>query len=269
MTSRLTPWSEAASRLEPGRHCDIEHECGPGKKLRVSVSVTGWASCHCFRCGFEDRQPPPKLSLAEIQERAQRIHAASEQVRLSGNEGPSPRDYDVPLWPEPARVWLYKAGLSDAEIGRLGVWYHRRSDRVVVPVLDGSGGVLFWQARAVHPNFTAKYLSMTPKPPSLVAHWGTGAVPTLTEDMLSAIKVGMAGGLGVAALGTSLTAGTTRFLLEHGPRVNLWTDPDGPGVRARRKLAAQLRAVGLDVRLIRSSRDPKLYFIDEIKEMLS
>lgn len=181
---------------------------------------------------------------------------------------PLPRVQEVDCWPEGAKVWLYKAGLGRAEIGELGVYYHPPSDRVVLPVFEGSTAV-FFQARAYQKGRMPKYLGPTPKPPNLLPRWGRAAVPTLTEDILSAMKVGIVGE-GWAIVGTSLSAHMVGELLKRKPPcVNVWLDPDPPGRKAAAKICKQLTAYGLTPRNIVSSVDPKLHSRAEILEYLS
>jgi DNA primase len=125
----------------------------------------------------------------------------------------------------------------------------------------------FWQARAWQAGRSPKYLGPAPRPPSLVALWGSAEVPTLTEDILSAMKVGMVGE-GWAVMGTSVSPAILGALLARGGRVNVWTDPDPAGRKAASKITKQLLGFGLEVRNILSQRDPKLHHLSEIKEIL-
>lgn len=180
---------------------------------------------------------------------------------------PVPRVLEVAAWPEGAKLWLYKAGLSNGDIGRLGVYYHPPSDRVVVPVYDATGEV-FYQARAYQKDRFPKYLGPTPRPPRLLARWGSFVVPTLTEDMLSAIKIGTVAE-GWAVLGTRVSDHMVSELMKRKSRVNVWLDPDAAGRKGAAKICQQLRAYGLEVRDILSARDPKLHHRDEIMEYVS
>jgi DNA primase len=98
--------------------------------------------------------------------------------------------------------------------------------------------------------------------------WGSFVVPTLTEDMLSAIKIGTVAE-GWAVGGTKASDHLIAELLRRKARVNVWLDPDGPGRVGASKLCKQLRSYGLEVRDIVSQRDPKLHTRDEIMEYVS
>ena len=70
------------------------------------------------------------------------------------------------------------------------------ADRVVLPVLSPSGGVLFWQARAVDKR-QPKYLAPPIDKATVIAAYGCADTVTLTEDLLSAYKVGKVGEDGI------------------------------------------------------------------------
>jgi hypothetical protein len=179
--------------------------------------------------------------------------AGDRSVReLQPGELPMPQVRDVSQWPDGAALWLYRAGLGRQEIGSLGIYYHPPSDR-----------------RAYQKGRMPKYLGPDRKPPKLLVKFGKADVPTLTEDMLSAMKVGVSGGEGWAVLGTSVSDHMVAALLKRGTPVNVWLDPDGAGRRGAAKISKQLRAYGLTVRDIISARDPKLHSRVEIKEILN
>lgn len=179
---------------------------------------------------------------------------------------PEPR-LEWSKWPATARLWLLKAGLSAHDAGRLGAYYHPGTDRVVLPVLGPSGPV-FWQARAVDGR-QPKYLAANVPAERVLPRWGSAPSVTLTEDILSAYKVGSTEGCEAWALmGTSLKPYVLAELMKAGKPVNVWLDPDAAGVRAARKVGATLRAAGITVRNIVSTKDPKLLHRAQIKEIL-
>lgn len=111
-----------------------------------------------------------------------------------------------------------------------------------------------------------KYIGPTPRPANLLSRFGRAEVPTLTEDLLSAIKIGEVAE-GWAVLGTTLSKHMTAELMKRG-RCNVWLDPDAAGRKGAAKIIKQLVAYGLEVRNIVSERDPKRHTRDEIKAYL-
>lgn len=266
MLSRASWWPQAEGMKE-GQRKRVNHDCGEGRTLQLSRSQDGWRAW-CHRCGEGAGEKPPSPSLAELIERAARLQRGDASIaQCNATTLPMPQVRDVSDWPNGASLWCFKAGLSRADIGRLGIYYHVPSDRVVVPVLDGLGGSLFYQARAYQKGRMPKYLGPSPRPPRLLARWGSSISPTLTEDMLSAIKIGTVAE-GLCLFGTHISDHIIAYLLKRGGVVNVWTDPDPAGRRAAAKIGKQLRAYGLTVRDILSTRDPKLHTRDEIKELL-
>ena len=256
-------WLPQAQGLEVGEKRYGEHECGGGRKLLLSRDTKGF-NAWCFRCSDSGWAPAPKLTLHERVAAARKRASADETIR-AGVTLPDPQVHDFQAWPPPARVWLLKAGLGGVEAARLGAYYHPPTDRVVLPVLGGAAPV-FWQARAVDGR-SPKYLSPPVDRATLLPRYGSGDFITLTEDLLSAFKVGLVAEAW-CLMGTHANPRLVGALLKRQAPVRIWLDPDAPGQAAARKVHKQLKAYGFDVRVVRSARDPKLHSLDQIKEYL-
>lgn len=258
-------WLHLAEGLDIGRKRRHDHDCGPGKTLIVSRGDRGY-SAYCWRCSDNGWAPGPQESLSDKLARMERQRAA-DAVLYQVQRMPEPASHDVDSWPVAARLWFYKAGLSRADIGSLGAYYHPPSGRCVLPVgLERGTEPAYWQARALNGTFP-KYIGASYRPPSLIARWGSAPSPTLSEDILSAYKVGLVGE-GWAVMGTSIPSSYVAELLRRQCTVNLWLDPDAAGQRAAAKYRKQLQAYGLRVRNIVSTLDPKKHTREEIKEYL-
>jgi hypothetical protein len=256
-------WLAQASSLELGQKRYTEHECGGGRKLLISRDTKGFTAW-CFRCNDGGSAPGPKVNLAERLAAAKQA-ATSDLLAGSAVSMPEPRRMSVADWPLAARVWLHKAGLGAPEIALLGAYYHAPTDRVVLPVLDGPD-VVFWQARSVTGRLP-KYLNPPVDRGALLVRYGSAPTVTLTEDILSAFKVGLVAEAW-CLMGTHASPRLIAALLERGAPVALWLDPDAPGRRAAAKVHKTLSSYGLSVRIIRSRLDPKLHTFDEITEYL-
>lgn len=132
---------------------------------------------------------------------------------------------------------------------------------------------MFWQARAIEPGQTPKYLAPDVNKSRVIPKWGKAGDVTLTEDILSAYKVGLVGE-GWCMMGTSLSPHLLSELMRRRCRVNVWLDNDLPpvfpvnrGQIAAAKVGKTLRAMGLTVRNIVAPRDPKLMTRAEIEEL--
>lgn len=247
-----------------GHRKRVNHDCGPGTTLLISRTEDGLRA-HCFRCNDSASAPPPAEPL-DVKLARLAKHREADAVHAGVSSVPEPACHDVDLWTPAARLWFYRAGLSRADIGRLGAFYHQPTDRVVLPIRDSSGATIYWQARAVDKR-QPKYIGASIRPPSMIARWGSAPSPTLCEDILSAYKVGSVGE-GWAVMGTSVSAGMVAEILRRRCSVNVWLDPDAAGQKAARRYIKQLRAYNVEVRNIVSPRDPKLHTRDQIEEYL-
>lgn len=258
-------WVHKAQFLQVGGRFRTDHDCGGGRTLTLRRDEKG-LHAYCFRCSDNGWVPPVPEALAVRLERLGR--QASEDSKVQGAcEPPSPSVTAWADWPAECRLWLLKAGLSSADLPGLGAYYHPPSDRVVLRVFRPSGEVAFWQARAVDKR-QPKYLGPDIPKGSIIPAYGKANRVTLTEDILSAYKVGLAGGEGWSLLGTSLSKPYITALIERGCEVNVWLDPDAAGRRATAKVLPVLRSMGIVCHDIVSKVDPKLVHREQIKELI-
>lgn len=256
---------DAAARLSVGKRTRIDHTCGPGRTLIVSKDAGG-ASAWCFRCsegGFiKDRLP-----LAErIARAAARDDADADAKCLVTMPDGEP---DPQAWPRHARLWVYKAGLSNQELMRLGFRYSERMDRVVMPVTDDDGVIVFWQARGFSKD-RPKYLAPAVDRTGLAAKYGRGLgnLLVLTEDILSAVKVGRQCEAW-CIMGTSLDDTMALAIARDGRRVVIALDPDPAGRRGAGEAFKKLSILGVKAQAAYMQHDPKLHSNKEIEQWLS
>lgn len=260
-------WLDEAKTLTVGRSKRVDHDCGSGRTLKVDHKEHGWGAW-CWRCNDDGWVPHPEESLPQRLARLAAVRAveavASRSVAL-----PTPMERDASQWPREARLWLYKIGMNNDDIRKAGFYWCERLERVVLPVYGAAGEVLYWQARFVGPKLDRpKYLNPLVDKSSFFARYGEGTEIVLTEDILSAYKVGRVSE-GWALLGTSLSNHQCKSILEDGRSVSIWLDPDGAGRNAASKIFKQLTAYGVNARIIRSERDPKLLTREDIRRRLN
>ena len=260
-------WLPKAQALLAGRSKRVSHACGEGRAMMVEALPEGGWRAYCHRCHEQGYEPPPQESMAQ---RLARLGAqqAQDAVYQRSVALPLPAIKNVSEWPPEAALWLYRAGLSRADIGKLGAYYHPPTGRVVLPVMQ-AGEPVFWQARALTkgvPKYLAPDMGRDGKGRVLPA-FGSALAVTLTEDILSAYKVGTVAE-GWAMMGTSCPDFVVSRLLDRAGPVNVWLDPDPPGRRAAAKVTKRLRSLGLAVNNIVSEHDPKLMTREQIKELL-
>lgn len=260
----LQSWLPKAQELVPdiGQRSITEHDCGPGKKLIVENKAEGF-SAWCYRCSDKGWFSHPQPSLQERIARLRKVHEAEQNAEATAAP-PLPGVEDPSLWPLHARVWLYKAGFHNDSIrNTLGAYYHERLDRVVLPVISG-GVCVYWQARGFDPE-RPKYLNPPIDKP--LAYYGEGDSLVLTEDILSAARVGQVT-QGCAILGTSLDDRAARAISNSCRRALLWFDDDHAGRKARASVRRTLGQLGVETTIIRSSLDPKYYSTKQIEEFI-
>lgn len=256
-------WLPQAQELALGQSRRTNHVCGPGRTLRVDHKDEGWGAW-CWRCNDKGWHPKPQPSLAErlarLKEKRDTDTAAESDPRP-----PMPAIWSPVDWPLQARVWLYRAGLSNDAIRSAGIYYTPRLDRVVLPIIVGDK-LAYWQARGFDPE-RPKYLNPKVDKDGLAARYGSQGPVVLTEDILSAIRVGEVAE-GWSILGTSLSDTLAVQLRELNRPVAIWLDPDAAGRKARAKTLRALSLVGIEPRIIRTDKDPKLYSREEIRRTI-
>lgn len=261
----LDTWLPQAKTLALGQSRRFGHVCGPGRVLKADHKDEGY-SAWCHRCNDKGWHPHPQPSLAE---RIARLNAKKEADAKTEADfrPPMPAAWDASLWPLHARVWLYKAGLGNAAIKAAGIYYCERLDRVVLPVI-ANDSLAYWQARGFDPD-RAKYINPAVDKTKLIARYGSSGPLVITEDMLSAIRCGEVA-RGWSILGTNLSDHQAAAIREaRGTHdVCIWLDPDKAGRMARSKVRNALALVGVEARIIRTDKDPKLYSREEIRRYI-
>lgn len=260
----VSSFSAYTESLPLGRSLRAAHDCGEGRTLKVEHKENGF-SAYCWRCSDHGWIPHPRLSLSEKIARLQQVRAVELKATASLSL-PQPAEYDPQLWPHAPRVWLYKAGVSNDDIQALGFYWNERLHRVVMPIHE-DGKLVYWQARGFD-KASPKYINPIVSRDSLFAKFGTGPTLVLTEDVLSAYKVGKVT-KAWAMLGTSFSDGMVMALAgAHSPVATL-LDPDAGGDKGRRAATRQLPIMGISVTNLYPPRDPKLLSLKEIQSCLS
>ena len=218
---------------------------------------------YCFGCHEKPWSPLPEMTPQE--RRAQELAAEAFQALPPT----LPADMTSEL-PSAAVLWLSVAGLNHYDILRHGFGYSPKMDRVIMPVYR-DGELVAVQARALRKGQIPKYLGQVkegPRPVFVVEakEHCTGLV--LTEDMLSAARVGKVNDAW-ALLGTNLSPATLSEIMDsHYDDIYIWMDDDPAGWAARRKIKKALQLAPQKVHLIKSDRDPKKHSLEEIQALI-
>lgn len=248
------------------------HDCGEGRPLVVFRGELE-SSAYCHRCG-EVAYHQEQLSIADRLRLQAETRAAENSARAS-LELPEDHKRDPGEWPANLRNWFYKMGMGPAHLSAMGLYYNSDMDRVVLPILDEQRQVVYWTAR--HATRTPKWIGPDVPKNGLVAKYGVGKgdAVVLTEDPMSAYKVGLVTEAW-CLFGTKLKDSVLLALLHEPRRVITWLDDDtgrrngsNPGQDAAQKMRARLKSMGKKVQNITSEKDPKGHTVAYIRSKLS
>lgn len=266
-------WLSTAKSLPAGRSTKIEC-CASDKSLMVSNEARGYRA-YCFRCGPAGFVAHGDFSIDQLKRR--RLELDWQQSRTVT----LPKDFTTDIPPSEA-IWLYKAGVSSAIAKHYGFGYSPFLRRVILPIYKD--GVLQGYTARSTINERPKYIEKVVSPSSTVFvadpsialdatdDWPAGSGPDLciTEDILSAVRVGRVVRSCIALLGTSATVEQLHQALPSGNgKICIWLDPDKAGKAGARNHVRSLRLQGYEARVIKSDKDPKYYSNREIRRLLS
>lgn len=162
-------------------------------------------------------------------------------------------------------AWLKKYGIVEAETKDF-IWSDEKQ-WLAFTFRDADNNLTAWQAR----NFNKerpkpKYLTYGPIS-DIVVEFGDGPTAVLTEDVLSAIKVGRSPGIvGVPVFGSNIPLKLLTRLYKRFKSVGIWLDSD----KSRESLLARSRANQYfpHVFTILTPKDPKEYSDREITDII-
>ena len=180
-----------------------------------------------------------------------------------------PSDFSRSI-PSTGKVWLYKYGLTDSLISKMGIGYSEKYNRLILPCYQDED-LIYYQGRYLgnyKKDGTAKYISCTKKGNF---HWTFNPhqsnIGVLVEDMLSAIKVGLAGYAGIALFGSYIKEKTVSNIAGSYDQLAIWLDPDKMGYAAKSK--KRLTSLGYNVvAVLTADKDPKDFNSEEIQKFL-
>lgn len=256
-------WKTLAMNLPMGHKTRSNCECGEGNTLIINHNTKAY-SCHCFRCDFHDYESKGKQSLAELAHIAE-LNRLAETIELKLE---LPDDYTREL-PLEGRLWLYKAGITEPTWRHFGIGYSESLKRVIIPVYDEAGELIWFQCRAIYKGQKPKYIQPKMSRERVFFRGRVDDKDTtriaVVEDMLSAIRVSKQYNV-ISLLGTKITNFQANWLARYDT-VLIWLDPDRAGVKGAYSIRKTLGLV-TETRIIRSDKDPKELTDKEIGELL-
>jgi len=255
-------WLPLAEQLKEGQKRRVPHECGEGKVMIIEHKAEGY-SAYCHRCVDKGWKPHGRRSL---EKQLQTYKERNSDIAFT-NIIQLPADFSTTIDPAGLR-WLGAGGITNHLIDKYGIGYSDYYGRVILPVyMDGK--LVYYQARAVHKNQSPKYLNPIADKGAIRFVAGQGRVVVVTEDILSAIRVGeVTGYTGSALLGTSASTADINYLNSFDV-IMVWTDPDEAGRKAAKKIVRSMSLLGRTVIDIQTDVDPKILPHRIITEVLN
>ena len=256
-------WLSIAQNLPMNQKERTDCECGSGKTLVINHYPKSY-NAHCFSCTFNEFEFKGKQTLAELA----RIKQLNETAEAYNGTIKLPEDIseDIPL---AGRLLLYRAGLTPDKWKEYGIGYSESYGRIVLPVYDTSGRLIWLQQRALLKGQKPKYLQPSYGRDNIIFR-GHRSPDTLqeavvVEDIFSAIRVANVCDT-FSLLGTKLSPPQATTLSRY-KKITIWLDGDKAGRAGAYNIRKSLGLV-TDVRNIRTDLDPKLYSNEQIKEIL-
>lgn len=172
--------------------------------------------------------------------------------------------------PTSALVWLRMFGVTQQEIQKYGLCWSPKYDRLVLPVRDENGKLVYWQGR---------YFGLDKRQPKYINTrcsrgniWfdtgGDSQITVLVEDILSALAVFRTGkARAIALLGSFISDNLIVKLLSEGKQVCVWLDRD----KRCESIAftKRLNVFGVTAKTISTVKDPKCYKPTTISKEIS
>lgn len=254
--SQREDWLTIAKRL-PLNTSTRARCCKDDKSAIISASLEGYRF-YCFRCGcsrFVERAEGITVhDFAEANKAVEKLHCKM----------PNDACGELPI---EGLNWLRKAGIDEDLRRDYNICYSPTLKRVLLPSYDSSGRLTYLQARAVFDGQNPKYVNQAAvKKPLFHSHQAVTSEVVLTEDILSAIKVGQVFSA-ISLLGTK-PVDTLFPALMPFDEVFVWLDPDDAGINGSIKIAHYCSLLGKPVYRVHSDKDPKYYSKQEIKQFI-
>jgi hypothetical protein len=262
----MATWLDLARDLPLGHKTRVKcTQCGTDDKSLIVNHSSKAYNAYCFRCGDNPFEMKGELTLQELS----KIKELNEDAIKQRLPISLPEDYTTTI-PLAGRLWLYSGGITESVWKKYAIGYSETLRRVILPVFDTKGKLIWYQCRAVLRGQTPKYIQPSEDRSSILffsTRDTNNKMVVIVEDILSAIRVGEATGLPTCSLlGTKITTAQANTLSEY-EKVCTWLDSDKAGVTGAYNVR---KAVGLltETKNVVTEKDPKCYSNKEIKEVL-
>ncbi len=210
---------------------------------------------HCFACGYHTR---PTLG-NQIQNLESNVYKKNKDFVLRSFYS---HYTNLTSWPNCVLNWLKPTGISPKDLSNEGVYYNQDLESLVFPI---SNTLYQYRYFGSNPNYP-KYITNGPKNQYKLFRQPSSQVFVLTEDYLSAYKVGRSFNA-IPLLGAHFSEHLPLSLLRYNPILRIWLDFDkyNEAIKLTKRSSQWLP----NCATIITELDPKYYKDMEIKEIVT
>jgi hypothetical protein len=253
------------AHVDPGDMIHVNHnECPAGRdtKRRLYIKNTGTKLLvYCHNCQGWDVQNIVSNSKfrawvgpaddADVQD-----FIKNHDNDAHDTEAQLPDDVTNVKFPDECVKWLVSSGITAPDVDTYNITYSPSYDRVILPVYNSSGDLIYWQARSCNGK-EPKYLNIKghPKPLFILGNPTIAKRVIIVEDILSAIRLNkwddsvgkgdnsiVGSSLIIALLGTKVDVSTLlNQIPDMSEAIYVWLDEDEPGRKAALALKNNLQ----------------------------
>lgn len=244
---------------------------GDSPSMIVERKEDGSVAAHCFRCGGGGFSTPRlhHLASASIREASAKRNE-DRQVVVGGIELPNDTTGIEDDFPQTARAWLKKAGLTRQQVEAEGFLWSDERNCLYIPVRQSGDLKGFVQRYFDTDEKVYRTLKLDSR--QFFGYYRQGVdKPTrsvvIVEDTLSALRVSEICDT-LSVLGTNILPSAVSLILKEGyEEAIIFLDADNPTVRMQaRRIASKLPFV--KTRFVETGADPKHYSKEQLTKLI-
>jgi len=255
--------------MEVGEQVKVFH-CSTGKdndRLYIKRTEDGYIY-FCHHCGWRGGIRESNTNYSKVKEKMRGTGKLHNRI-VKKPCLPFDSVGRVAEWPSRAKVWVYRAGITDEELDNYGFVYSPYYDRVFYPVYNNNV-ISCTIGRRLQEDNTPKYLIKKDKDFNDLWYSNpTGSDKVcIVEDVLSAIRCSRHVA-GAALLGTNFTDSAIKVLTDAHKEFIIFLDDDNPIVKMKQvKLKRMLELFGTVKLITKLGKDPKEFSNAQLGNLL-
>lgn len=219
---------------------------------------------HCFKCGIRGISKPKRTYTDEALKEMYDILTGEKSVVEAKKVLVLPSSFPVKMGSLAMR-YMINRGISPVKVSAMGCMTSTADEfdnRIIIPVYNESGKVVFYQARALLKSMSPKYLNpIIPKRDAIFCSWGREFVPNLkhifvVEGIFKALRFWEAGLNSIAIFGKEITREQITAIWQMCGRITIMLDPDALGFALKMKDIMYATRSFDDIRILAPHKAP-------------